>query len=201
MHLYIKFDGVDESNIVAFWSLEPNVNRACFQTYGWDPIDDMLLANAPQNATLSAVMIMKKDFQIGFSTSGSKINANMTIDGLSKEIELHNQEPDAVNIVTVQGNYQPYITGYLAVFLKLYRSIIVAFATFFIFTVILTTPRKQGISLILSLWISSVLIVYILLFPPPEFWLIMDKFGIVHFLRDVRLSIIHFFYDTISINY
>jgi len=201
LHLDIKFDGADESNLVEFWSHESNVHQACFRTSGWDAVDDMLLTNAPENAALSAVIIMTEDFQIGISSPGSNINANITVDGLSKDIELQNQEPGGVNIVTIQGNYQPYRAGSMAVVLKLYRSILVAFASWLIFSVILTIPREKGITLVLILWISSVLIVYILLFPPQEFWIIMDKFGIVPYLRAIRLSIIHFFYDTISINY
>jgi len=58
--------------------------------------------------------------------------------------------------------------------------------------------KRKILSLGISFWILLIVFIFILLFPPQEFWMVMDKLKFTEILRDVRPLIVHFFYDYIA---
>jgi hypothetical protein len=42
-------------------------------------------------------------------------------------------------------------------------------------------------------WMFSAVLIYILMFGPPEFWYILEKIGVWHFLKEIRVFLQPFF--------
>ena len=183
------------------WADCPLINKSCFRADGWEILDNILISNTSDPSVIVAIMLNNRDFTLEFSSSKPEGHISVFMNGVKQILDLKNHDP-LLNQNNIEITSKPlFKSGFLTIFFKLLRSLLAWIVIVILVNGIHKIKMRVKIEVVIAIWIFCNLFLYVLLFPPIEFWPFMDRFGLSESLRSLRISIVQFFYDYISMFY